>query len=84
TGPISTLYGVYIANMTRGTDNYAIYSAGAKSYFAGNVGIGTTSPATKLEVNGNVKLTAITSGTGAGTQLCIGTDSKVCACGQCN
>jgi hypothetical protein len=33
---------------------------------AGNVGIGTTAPSEKLEVNGNIK----------GTQLCIGTDCR--------
>jgi hypothetical protein len=33
---------------------------------AGNVGIGTTTPTQKLDVNGNIK----------GTQLCIGTDCR--------
>jgi hypothetical protein len=39
-------YGVRIINPPAGANNYAIYAdAAAKSYFAGNVGIGTTSPA---------------------------------------
>ncbi len=34
--------------------NYGIYTNGSKNYFAGNVGIGTNSPDSKLEVNGSV------------------------------
>jgi hypothetical protein len=46
----TTNYGVRIVGPTSGANNYAIYSdAAAQSYFAGNVGIGTSSPAAKLE-----------------------------------
>ena len=40
------------------TNNYAIYQESSlqKSYFAGNVGINTTVPAHKLEVNGSIKI----------------------------
>lgn len=48
-------YGVRIVNPPAGANNWAIYSdAGAKSYFAGDVGIGTTAPAAKLDVNGTI------------------------------
>ena len=55
---ITNAYGVYIANSaTTGTitNRYDLYasSVNANNYFAGNVGIGTTTPAAKLEVNGN-------------------------------
>lgn len=48
-------YGVYIQPLTKGTsENYAIYSGGTtKSYFGGNVGVGTSAPNTKLHVEGN-------------------------------
>ena len=57
---ITNAYGVYIVNnATTGTitNRYDLYAASgnAKSYFAGNVGIGTTTPAAKLEVNGTAK-----------------------------
>ena len=57
---ITNAYGVYIVNSnTTGTitNRYDLYasSANGKSYFAGNVGIGTTTPAAKLEVNGTTK-----------------------------
>ena len=36
------------------TNPWALYVAAGNSYFAGNVGIGTASPSTKLEVSGDV------------------------------
>jgi hypothetical protein len=42
-----------------GTNNYAIYSASeAKSFFTGNVGIGTSAPLSKLGVLGNTSIGA--------------------------
>lgn len=50
-GTIVNNYGLYIDAMDQGTNlNYAIYSAGGQSYFAGNVGIGTAGPDRKLDV----------------------------------
>jgi hypothetical protein len=51
----ATNYGVRIINPPAGANNWAIYSdAGAKSYFAGDVGIGTSAPTAKLQVVGTV------------------------------
>ena len=49
-GTITTNYGLYIANQTAGSTNYALYSNGGTNYFAGNVGIGTSSPIDLLNV----------------------------------
>jgi hypothetical protein len=48
----------------------SVYIAAGGSTGAGNVGIGTTSPGAKLEINGNVKLT---SGSGASMTFADGT-----------
>ena len=45
TGTLTTAYGVYIDTIGGATDNYS-------AYFAQNVGIGTATPAYKLDVNG--------------------------------
>jgi len=50
---ITNLYGLRIDEMDVATNNWAIYTAGnTKSYFGGNVGIGTTTPYSKLTVWG--------------------------------
>ena len=66
---ITNLHGLYIADQTQGTNNYGvtsavssgsnkwnIYASGtAANYFAGNVGIGTSSPAYKLDVSATAR-----------------------------
>lgn len=55
-GPITNCYGLYISNMTRGTLNYAIYSAGGTNFLNGQlhvnnrVGILTTDPQTNFDL----------------------------------
>lgn len=62
---ITNQHGLYIADQTQGTNNYGItslvssgankfniYASGtAQNYFGGNVGIGTTTPANKLNLS---------------------------------
>ena len=55
-----TNFGVY--GKTSSSAGYAGFFVGGRNYFAGDVGIGTASPAEKLEVSGNLKV----SGTGNG------------------
>jgi len=54
TGTFTNNYGLYIADQSAvgSTSSYNLYSAGAtaKNYFAGNVGIGSLTPAAKLDV----------------------------------
>jgi hypothetical protein len=80
-------YGFY-GNIASGTNRWNFYAAGtADNYFAGNLGIGTTTPVTKLEVAGSnnttwqvtasitgttMDVTAVTSGTIAVGDLVIG------------
>ena len=60
-GSDGTNYGVY-GYASGGTTNYAGYFSGEKSYFSGDVGIGTTTPDYKLEVNGTMGTSADASG----------------------
>jgi len=73
-GTITDMYDLYIAapNLNLGTvgNHWALYQAGSaqKSYFAGRVGIGTTTPGSKLEVipGGGQGINCLNNG-GAGT-----------------
>lgn len=54
-GTITNTYGLYIDSLTAGTQTnaaYGIYQSSAtnKNYFAGNVGIGTTTPGNMLDI----------------------------------
>jgi Chaperone of endosialidase len=60
-----THYGVYVDNgsATTGTE-YGVYSTGEDyNYFSGNVGLGTTLPVNRLDVEGGVAIGAAYSGT---------------------
>jgi hypothetical protein len=55
-------YGLYIDTVAASANNYAIYSnAAAQSYIAGNVGIGRTAPAMKLDVLGSATISGTLS-----------------------
>lgn len=49
----------------------------------GNVGIGTNSPSTALDVAGVVSVKETKTGNGQGVPLCIDRNHKVCNCGAC-
>ena len=55
TGNVGNVYGIWLKSLPTGTSNtYGIYenNSHADNYFAGNVGIGTATPAHKLDVIG--------------------------------
>ncbi len=76
-GTITNTYGVHVGDITAGTQTNTPYSfyasdSGAYNYFAGSVGIGTTTPSTnmKLDVNGRALIGGAEVGVGpsAGSQ----------------
>jgi len=70
--PLENHYGIYLADQDFGeSDSFAIYSAGGKSYLAGNLGIGTSTPTFALDVIGDTK---VSSRVAAGNDGEIGPD----------
>jgi hypothetical protein len=81
-GSIANAYGLYLENVSTGaTSNYAIYSAGGKNYFAGNVGIGTTTPGAKLTVAGAIVAAAPNTAAGSSLDLATGNTQTLDAVG---
>jgi hypothetical protein len=73
-------YGVRIVNPSAAANSYAVYSdATAQSYFAGNVGIGVTAPAQKLDVSGNIRVSGNISKTGQSAATDLGLYSETAA-----
>jgi hypothetical protein len=80
---ITNQHGLYINDQTQGTNNFGITSlvssgankwniyasGGAANYFAGNVGIGTSSPTNALSVTGNANITGNTTLGDASTDI---------------
>lgn len=54
-GTITNHYGVYVESLVSGTNRYGFYQAGATdpNYFAGNTGIGSTTPGSLFSIGGN-------------------------------
>ena len=75
TGTITNSYNLYIEGTSAGsatiTNRYGLYQAGGsdKNYFAGKVGIGTSSPNETLDVNGTIQLRG--SSEGYATTQCV-------------
>ncbi len=64
-GSIGTFYGLYLDDPSNvATTNYSIYAAGGANYLGGALGIGTTTPAYKLDVVGDINASGLVRANG--------------------
>jgi hypothetical protein len=63
-----------IFGQTLSSSGYAGYFLGGRNYFEGNVGIGTATPASRLEVAGTAKVNGLTMPTGAANNYVLTSD----------
>lgn len=82
-----TSYGLYLENQTGSTNSYGVYSNGGTNYFAGNVGIGDTTPAALFTVgNGDLfqvsSSGAVTAPSYNGNTITTGTGTLTLAAGK--
>ena len=87
TSPITNSYGLYIDNQggTGVTNTYGIYQKTStdQNYFAGKIGIGTTTPASVLDVNGSIRFETINNcasgiqSSAAGVLSCYSSDERI-------
>ena len=83
-GTTNNIYGFYMdsqsgrsGNIPATTNRYGVYIEDVgRNYFAGTVGIGTTTPAEKLEVNGKTKTTNFQMTSGATDGYVLTSDSN--------
>jgi len=71
TGTITDAYGIYLGDNTGTgtiTNSYGVFQAGSddQNYFAGNVGIGETSPQVKLHASGSGEIARLETSAGTG------------------
>ncbi|MBI5882728.1 MAG: hypothetical protein HZB91_06445 [Elusimicrobia bacterium] len=97
TKTVTDHYGLYVGAVSA-TNDYSIYTAGAKNYFGGKVGIGVTSPNAPLEVQadssndgiriksngGNYCILRMSETTTCGTGTLLGTNANRAVCLVCN
>lgn len=70
-GTLTNHYGVYVNDLVSGTNRYGVYQAGASdlNYFAGNVGIGNTTPIFPLTIASTTAPQLGLTDSNAGTNL---------------
>lgn len=77
-GAITNSYGVYVGDV-QGTSRWSVYTSDANApvYFAGNVGVGTSSPNQSLHVHKGSAISALTQYTNSTTGSATGNGSLV-------